>query len=45
MFGNCGFNRGDVKITLGTGAFLDLNTGRKPHTSLNGKSKIFRMPF
>ncbi|KAB7502514.1 putative glycerol kinase 5 [Armadillidium nasatum] len=36
MFGGCGFDQGDVKITLGTGAFFDLNTGHEPHTSING---------
>lgn len=37
MFGGCGFDQGDVKITLGTGAFFDLNTGHEPHTSINGE--------
>ena len=36
MFGGGGFKRGDVKITLGTGAFLNVNTGKIPHTSVNG---------
>ncbi|KAK9538961.1 hypothetical protein VZT92_004099 [Zoarces viviparus] len=33
MFGECCFDVGDVKITMGTGTFMDINTGNKPHTS------------
>ncbi|MED6263801.1 putative glycerol kinase 5, partial [Characodon lateralis] len=36
MFGECCFDVGDVKITMGTGTFMDINTGVKPHTSLAG---------
>uniref|UniRef100_H2RP92 Glycerol kinase 5 n=1 Tax=Takifugu rubripes TaxID=31033 RepID=H2RP92_TAKRU len=36
MFGECCFNPGDVKITMGTGTFMDINTGCKPHTSVAG---------
>ncbi|XP_006637880.1 glycerol kinase 5 [Lepisosteus oculatus] len=36
MFGECCFDRGDVKITMGTGTFMDINTGNKPHTSMAG---------
>lgn len=36
MFGECCFDTGDVKITMGTGTFMDINTGNKPHTSLAG---------
>ncbi|KAK3849532.1 hypothetical protein Pcinc_043719, partial [Petrolisthes cinctipes] len=36
LFGSFGFERGDVKITLGTGAFMDVNTGSKPHASVKG---------
>ncbi|XP_076601702.1 glycerol kinase 5 [Chaetodon auriga] len=36
MFGECCFNVGDVKITMGTGTFMDINTGNKPHTSVAG---------
>lgn len=39
MFGECCFDVGDVKITMGTGTFMDINTGSKPHTSVAGKSK------
>ncbi|XP_038574321.1 putative glycerol kinase 5 isoform X1 [Micropterus salmoides] len=36
MFGECCFDVGDVKITMGTGTFMDINTGSKPHTSMAG---------
>ncbi|XP_039616292.1 putative glycerol kinase 5 [Polypterus senegalus] len=36
MFGECCFNVGDIKITMGTGTFMDINTGSKPHTSIAG---------
>lgn len=36
MWGSCCFNRGDLKITLGTGSFLDLNTGTQCHASVHG---------
>ncbi|XP_039999147.1 putative glycerol kinase 5 [Xiphias gladius] len=36
MFGECCFDVGDVKITMGTGTFMDINTGSKPHTSIAG---------
>ncbi|XP_076066344.1 glycerol kinase 5 isoform X3 [Oratosquilla oratoria] len=36
MVGQRGFKKGDIKVTLGTGAFLDLNTGEKPHASVAG---------
>uniref|UniRef100_A0AAQ5Y5M3 Glycerol kinase 5 n=1 Tax=Amphiprion ocellaris TaxID=80972 RepID=A0AAQ5Y5M3_AMPOC len=36
MFGECCFDVGDVKITMGTGTFMDINTGSKPHTSVAG---------
>ncbi|XP_062843453.1 putative glycerol kinase 5 [Trichomycterus rosablanca] len=36
MFGECCFAAGDVKITMGTGTFMDINTGNKPHTSVAG---------
>ncbi|XP_048096893.1 putative glycerol kinase 5 isoform X2 [Alosa alosa] len=36
MFGECCFDTGDVKITMGTGTFMDINTGAKPHTSVAG---------
>ncbi|XP_033993342.1 putative glycerol kinase 5 [Trematomus bernacchii] len=36
MFGECCFDVGDVKITMGTGTFMDINTGNTPHTSSAG---------
>ncbi|XP_042205377.1 putative glycerol kinase 5 isoform X2 [Homarus americanus] len=36
LFGSCGFQRGDVKVSLGTGAFLNINTGNKAHASVKG---------
>lgn len=35
-FGECCFDVGNVKITMGTGTFVDINTGNKPHTSVAG---------
>lgn len=36
MWGSCCFNVGDIKITLGTGSFLNLNTGEQCHASIYG---------
>ena len=36
MFGQCRFEPGDLKCTLGTGTFVDCNTGEVPHTSMHG---------
>ncbi|XP_030259651.1 glycerol kinase 5 [Sparus aurata] len=36
MFGECCFDVGDVKITMGTGTFMNINTESKPHTSVAG---------
>ncbi|XP_021931416.1 putative glycerol kinase 5 isoform X3 [Zootermopsis nevadensis] len=36
LFGSCCFEKGDVKITMGTGTFLNVNTGCKPQASLAG---------
>lgn len=36
MWGSCCFNTGDIKITLGTGSFLNLNTGSQCHASIYG---------
>ncbi|CAB3399336.1 unnamed protein product [Caenorhabditis bovis] len=36
MYG-CGmWKKGDVKITLGTGTFIDIHTGDEPYTSMSG---------
>jgi len=36
MFGECTFNEGDMKLTLGTGSFLSVNTGSQAYPSLSG---------
>ena len=36
MFAQGCWNQGDLKCTLGTGMFLSINTGKKPHASLTG---------
>eukprot|EP00070_Physeter_catodon_P024561 XP_023987672.1 putative glycerol kinase 5 isoform X2 [Physeter catodon] len=36
MFGECCFQTGDVKLTMGTGTFLDINTGNHPQQSVGG---------
>lgn len=36
MYGSCSFKINDIKLTLGTGGFLDNNTGSSIHGSLNG---------
>uniref|UniRef100_A0A182M0E2 Glycerol kinase 5 n=1 Tax=Anopheles culicifacies TaxID=139723 RepID=A0A182M0E2_9DIPT len=36
LWGNCCFERGDVKITMGTGSFLNVNTGTQCLASVHG---------
>ncbi|KAM7161349.1 glycerol kinase 5 isoform 3-T3 [Macrochelys suwanniensis] len=36
MFGECCFHAGDVKLTMGTGIFWDVNTGNHLHTPRAG---------
>lgn len=36
LFGQCCFDRGELKNTYGTGAFLLMNTGEKPYITTNG---------
>ncbi|NWJ47989.1 MAG: glycerol kinase GlpK [Chloroflexi bacterium] len=36
LFGQAGFQKGELKITYGTGAFLMVNTGTEPVDSQNG---------
>ena len=36
MFGECCFREGDVKCTLGTGTFININTGDQPFASYKG---------
>ena len=35
-FGSACTKKGDMKVTLGTGTFLNMNTGSKPHCSFDG---------
>ncbi|XP_015118060.1 putative glycerol kinase 5 [Diachasma alloeum] len=36
LFGSGCFHPGDLKVTMGTGTFLDVNTGGQPHASVAG---------
>ncbi|CAG9860986.1 unnamed protein product [Phyllotreta striolata] len=36
VLGSCSFLEDDLKLTMGTGAFLDVNTAHRIHPSLNG---------
>ncbi|KAG5326103.1 GLPK kinase, partial [Acromyrmex heyeri] len=36
LFGSGCFKPGDFKITMGTGTFMNINTGREPHASIAG---------
>lgn len=36
VFGQCCFEEGDINCTLGTGTFIDINTGSNPHASYGG---------
>lgn len=36
MWGSCCFNKGDIKVTLGTGSFLNVNTGSNCGASIYG---------
>ncbi|VDM62891.1 unnamed protein product [Angiostrongylus costaricensis] len=36
LYGSGGWRRGDVKISLGTGTFVDMNTGSTIHASMTG---------
>lgn len=36
LFGSGCFKPGDLKVTMGTGTFLNVNTGREPHASVAG---------
>lgn len=36
MWGSTCFEKGDLKVTLGTGSFMDLNTGTNCHASVHG---------
>ncbi|VVC97658.1 unnamed protein product [Leptidea sinapis] len=36
MWGSCCFEEGEVKLTMGTGTFFNINTGSSPHASVYG---------
>jgi len=36
LFSSGCFKPGDLKVTMGTGTFLNVNTGREPHASVAG---------
>ena len=36
VFGQSCFERGQMKMSLGSGAFLDINTGKEVHASMKG---------
>ena len=45
VFGQCCFDVGDVNCTMGTGSFIDINTGSYPHASVAGNSKLRSLHF
>lgn len=36
MWGSCCFRPGDLKLTMGTGTFFNINTGPAAHASVSG---------
>ncbi|XP_012258819.2 putative glycerol kinase 5 [Athalia rosae] len=36
LFGSTSFQPGDLKVTMGTGTFVNVNTGDEPHASITG---------
>lgn len=36
VFGQCCFDVGDINLTMGTGSFININTGQYPHASVAG---------
>ncbi|XP_033228077.1 putative glycerol kinase 5 isoform X2 [Belonocnema kinseyi] len=36
LYGSGCFKPGDLKVTMGTGSFLNVNTGQEPHASVTG---------
>lgn len=36
MFGQCCFDVGDINLTMGTGSFININTGQYAHASVAG---------
>ena len=37
MFGQCCFDVGDINLTMGTGSFININTGKHAHASVAGQ--------
>lgn len=36
LFGSGCYKPGDLKVTMGTGSFMNVNTGKEPHASITG---------
>lgn len=45
LFGSECFKPGDLKVTMGTGTFLNVNTGQEPHASVAGNFENFYYSF
>uniref|UniRef100_A0A0N5AL63 Glycerol kinase 5 n=1 Tax=Syphacia muris TaxID=451379 RepID=A0A0N5AL63_9BILA len=45
LFASGGLNKGDVSISLGTGSFIDVNTGDQPHASMRGLYPLVAWKF
>lgn len=41
MFGECCFHPGDVKLTMGTGGFWNVNTGEHLFAARGSKTEVF----
>lgn len=37
-FGSGCFEPGNLKVTMGTGSFVSVNTGKQPHASVTGET-------
>lgn len=44
LFGSTCFQPGDSKVTMGTGTFVNVNTGSVPHASITGKKLSLLLP-
>lgn len=40
LYGSGCFQPGSLKLTMGTGSFLNVNTGNEPHASVAGVKTI-----
>ena len=43
LFGSFCFECGDVRLSMGTGSFLSMNTGRNPHCSVSGNAIVMHL--